>query len=100
MSSCADFTFLSSFKDRSVAPPLDTLGIWMDVKIFTEATATWRTLWLDGVGMVQEGAGPSGRYDMHFLAVASKLWVLWGLGMDAKGEGCAPDGCPVPGRNQ
>jgi len=50
-----------------------------DVNKFTEATATWRPLWLDGVGAVK-GLGPSARRDMLFLSAASKLWVIGGTG--------------------
>jgi hypothetical protein len=50
-----------------------------DVKKFTEATATWRPLWLAGVGAAQ-GTGPSARLGMLFLAAASKLWVFGGDG--------------------
>ena len=54
-------------------------GAPTSVKKFTEETATWRPLWLDGGGAAQ-GTGPSDRFGMLFLAAASKLWVFGGYG--------------------
>jgi hypothetical protein len=45
-----------------------------DVQTFTEATTTWRPLWLDGGGAVKGPAPSSGL----FLSAASKLWVTGG----------------------
>jgi len=51
----------------------------MGVQKFTEATATWRPVWLDRAGAIK-GTRPPSRKGMLFLAAASKLWVLGGYG--------------------
>ena len=61
----------------------DSRASLADVKRFTEATATWRPVWLEGAGAAT-GTGPSARSQMNVLAAASKLWVFGGYAMDGK----------------
>ena len=56
-------------------------GFLTDVTKFTEATAIWQPLWLEGRLAAQvQGTVPSARAKMLFLAAASKLWVFGGKG--------------------